>query len=71
MLRANDILTIGHFFVIKDPTQVEGYLNEIDVLKRLSSSPHIIKLIDAEVNQMESCIHMVRCSHFNFRFGTN
>ncbi|KAJ3412061.1 hypothetical protein HDV05_001341 [Chytridiales sp. JEL 0842] len=43
----------------EDETQVEGYLNEIELLRKLEKSPHIINLIDAEVNQEESCILMV------------
>jgi serine/threonine-protein kinase TTK/MPS1 len=43
-----------------DATTVAGYINEMSLLKRLQECEHIIKLIDAEVDEKEGYLHMVR-----------
>lgn len=42
-----------------DPSTMESYINEIDLLKRLSTKRNIIKLIDSEVNMQQSLIYLV------------
>ncbi|KAJ3108549.1 Dual-specificity kinase, spindle pole body (SPB) duplication and spindle checkpoint function [Phlyctochytrium planicorne] len=43
----------------QDSTAVTGFLNEIDLLNRLSGSEHIICLVDSEVNDMDGVIYMI------------
>jgi serine/threonine-protein kinase TTK/MPS1 len=42
-----------------DEVTLSGYLNEIDLLRTLSSSPHIIKLLDCEINKENSNLYML------------
>lgn len=42
-----------------DAASVDNYRNEINLLKRLSGSHHIIRLLGAEVSYETRCIHMV------------
>lgn len=56
----------GKIFALKkvklreqDDGAIEGYLNEIALLKRLSSNERIIRLIGAELSQVEGHLLMV------------
>ena len=42
-----------------DPAALSGYLNEIELLRKLAESDRIIKLIEAEVNEREGYLHVV------------
>jgi serine/threonine-protein kinase TTK/MPS1 len=42
-----------------DPATVEGYINEIELLKRLSKNEHIIRLYDSETDLERNVLMMV------------
>lgn len=44
---------------VGDPAAVEGYLNEIELLKKLAGTDCIIKLIDAEVERDRKFLYMI------------
>ncbi|KAJ1924129.1 Dual-specificity kinase, spindle pole body (SPB) duplication and spindle checkpoint function [Tieghemiomyces parasiticus] len=49
-----------------DPITVQGYINEIELLKRLHRSDHIIRLIDAEVNfERGSILIILECGEID------
>lgn len=42
-----------------DESTLSGYLNEIELLRKLAGSEHIIQLYDADINRQEGYLHMV------------
>ncbi|KAJ1948089.1 Dual-specificity kinase, spindle pole body (SPB) duplication and spindle checkpoint function [Linderina pennispora] len=42
-----------------DPQAIEGYINEIILLRNFRGNPHIIQLFDAEINKERGLLHMV------------
>ena len=44
---------------VKEDDEWSGYMNEINLLKSLKGSNHIIELIDAEINSNTKCISML------------
>ncbi|KAJ1964282.1 Dual-specificity kinase, spindle pole body (SPB) duplication and spindle checkpoint function [Dipsacomyces acuminosporus] len=42
-----------------DPQAIEGYVNEILLLRKFEGNPHIIQLFDAEINKERGLLHMV------------
>ncbi|KAJ1985479.1 Dual-specificity kinase, spindle pole body (SPB) duplication and spindle checkpoint function [Dimargaris cristalligena] len=51
MSQDNKLLAVKKVALAKaDPVTIKGYINEIDLLKRLAHSEYIIRLIDSEVN---------------------
>ncbi|KAI8849395.1 kinase-like domain-containing protein [Chytridium lagenaria] len=43
----------------QDSSAIRGYLNEVELLKRLSGCEHIIRLVDSEVDEIASVIYLV------------
>lgn len=56
----------GQIFALKkvnlknlDEITVSSYINEISLLKRFSNDPHIIQLIDSEMNKEQGCLYIL------------
>lgn len=61
LARDMNIYAIKRVNMNGDPSIVESYMNEIDLLKRLLTKRNIIKLIDSEINMQQSVIYLVSC----------
>ena len=56
----------GQIFALKkvnlknlDEVTLSGYTNEISLLKSFSNNPHIIQLIDSEMNMEQACLYIL------------
>ncbi|KAJ2498432.1 Dual-specificity kinase, spindle pole body (SPB) duplication and spindle checkpoint function [Coemansia sp. RSA 1972] len=46
-------------FLRADVQAIEGYMNEIILLRKFEGNPHIVQLFDAEINKERGLLHMV------------